>query len=1256
MRIPSMKIFSGYLKKRGLAIASVFAFVFGLASSLTASYPTGYFPNPTTNDSVIADSASRLEKQSFPSLMWEITGPNMSDPSYLYGSMHVSRKLAFHLGDTFFLAMRSVDVVALELNPAEWIDHYTFSDHYRREILGSTNHLNPESNKQFYRSLFFPDLPTAQTFTRVLNKRHNVMDHLLYRKRDATTDFEEMTYLDLFIFQAAVKMGKVVIGMEDFDISREMVERAMVPPTVQEKQRDITREQSTVRYRIGELIEDAYRKGDLDLLDSLLRISQPAQNYQTWMLYKRNEVMVSTLDSVIRSGSSVFAAAGAAHLAGDSGMIMMLRDMGYTVRPVTRHINRSQHKAKEKIDQQFIRVPLTTWHSPDGDFTVSVPQQLYSSILYADHGEYYYPDMVNGSFYAVSRFPTYGPLRGHSADQIKARFDSLLYEFVPGTISRLRDVEVDGFPGYDITSILSRGDIQRFRILFTPMEVMVFKMSGPERYMKKHRNADRFLSSLRLHIRKTHQWKQNRMSQSGFSVLLPPYHITDTSQTFSRGPKDLVMQAYDFTDSNYYMLIKGSYHDFEYLEEDDFELLFMAERLADSYDLELHDKIFTSISSFPAIRFRMAKSDKARAYQGMIVIRGPEYFLLLADGQKSAASQKFFDSFTLFQPELTGEDFQKYRDTVLLFEVMTAATPPERKPKRQSYWLLPEREVDNSHKSDRVVVPFFHHPSAQLVRLEYIRHHKYIGYSSLAEMWNHEMSHWNEDSAFTVREVITDDSGSVNSIYIVLGDSGTSRTIHHKTIQQHGVVYRLSAVSDTLMGPSPFITELFNSFTPFPDTLAGWSVFEDKGALFLKDLNSEDSVTRAQARESAGVVKFHDHNAPMLINQISTPRNNEHTFDLRRRLILALGKLTHPDITSFLEAHYKEIGDTVSLQISILQALAFQQSEEGISSFLACLSHDIPLIHKSEDIDFLFGKLHDSLEVAAALYPEILKYSRYREYEESIYRLMARLVDSNLLSNQIILDQYPDIYRNARDSWRRHLVREESEQDQLSLYYSGRSSRFRFGGTFDRVLMNYVNLLLPLYTDKEEVRILIANVLNTRTPNLKIAMAVSLWRNGIKVSDSISNELSHNQLYMAPYYIQLAKAGLENCFSDSIFSQQLMARSLLFRDANLKPGDSLIFIERQLVHTRRDSGYVYFFERKAESDRNQSLTWIGVQPLDTTQIKYDDYLRNSQGTRIYVNDKLEDLIELEMKKIATTGRQRATGIDFRKDNTRYLWY
>jgi len=64
--------------------------------------------------------AQNFKTPKYPSLFWEINGNGLKKPSYLFGTMHVSNKMVFHLSDSFYNAIRNTDMVVLELNPEYW--------------------------------------------------------------------------------------------------------------------------------------------------------------------------------------------------------------------------------------------------------------------------------------------------------------------------------------------------------------------------------------------------------------------------------------------------------------------------------------------------------------------------------------------------------------------------------------------------------------------------------------------------------------------------------------------------------------------------------------------------------------------------------------------------------------------------------------------------------------------------------------------------------------------------------------------------------------------------------------------------------------------------------------------------------------------------------------------------------------------------------------------------------------------------------
>src|SRR5258708_2844969 len=157
-------------------------------------------------------AAQKRTEKKYPALLWEITGNGLTKPSYLFGTMHVSSKLVFHLSDSFYLDIKSSDVVALELDPQLWQDQL-----FRFE--------NMESNLRFYTQGSPNDLVNEKSFRleryddrlkSALSDEPTVINGLLYRTYRTRADFEEDTYLDLYIYQTGRKLGKQATGVENF--------------------------------------------------------------------------------------------------------------------------------------------------------------------------------------------------------------------------------------------------------------------------------------------------------------------------------------------------------------------------------------------------------------------------------------------------------------------------------------------------------------------------------------------------------------------------------------------------------------------------------------------------------------------------------------------------------------------------------------------------------------------------------------------------------------------------------------------------------------------------------------------------------------------------------------------------------------------------------------------------------------------------------------------------------------------------------
>src|SRR6186713_1323703 len=146
--------------------------------------------------------AQKKAEKKYPALLWEITGNGLRKPSYLFGTMHVSSKLVFHLSDSFYLDIRNAEIVALELDPQLWQDQL-----FRFQKM--------QTNLRFYTQGSPGDYLNERSFQlekyddkikAALSDEPTVINGLLYRTYQTRADFEEDTYLDLYIYQTGKKL------------------------------------------------------------------------------------------------------------------------------------------------------------------------------------------------------------------------------------------------------------------------------------------------------------------------------------------------------------------------------------------------------------------------------------------------------------------------------------------------------------------------------------------------------------------------------------------------------------------------------------------------------------------------------------------------------------------------------------------------------------------------------------------------------------------------------------------------------------------------------------------------------------------------------------------------------------------------------------------------------------------------------------------------------------------------------------------
>ena len=237
-------------------------------------------------------------------LLWEISGNGMKSKSYLFGSIHSNDKRVFYLTDSTYFALNNATTIALE---TDIFSLFSSWDTRKDEVkIGFDNKGKPYTNSK----------KASTTF---------------YGNEDGMPQF-----LDAYFLEYCHNAQKKFFPLEKVEDQLNLLENWNIP-SGKGVNLNLTQD------RMIEL----YEKGDIQALDRVMRanLSIYPGKYDE-IIVQRNKNMVKSLDSLIRKGS-VFCGVGAGHLAGENGLINLLRKKGFHLRVV--RANYSEKAIQEKV-------------------------------------------------------------------------------------------------------------------------------------------------------------------------------------------------------------------------------------------------------------------------------------------------------------------------------------------------------------------------------------------------------------------------------------------------------------------------------------------------------------------------------------------------------------------------------------------------------------------------------------------------------------------------------------------------------------------------------------------------------------------------------------------------------------------------------------------------------------------------------------------------------------------------------------------
>lgn len=270
---------------------------------------------------------TKIYAQESKSLLWEISGNGLKQPSYLYGTIHSICEKDFLLTDATQKAFEKSQQLYLEI---DMDDPSLMSEIQKSMFMTDGTTLKKLLSESDYKKVatFFKDslqtnidmIPTIKPFA---------LSSLTMSKLLSCP----MKSYEAVFTSMATAQKKQILGLESVQEQMGAIDKMGYAKQAQVMLVKMVDEWNKGKDEFKSLI-NAYKQQDLNaLLNIMLQSSSMDAAFQQDMLVSRNLAWIPRIKTFIAEKPS-FIAVGAGHLGGKEGVIALLKAQGYTLKPV----------------------------------------------------------------------------------------------------------------------------------------------------------------------------------------------------------------------------------------------------------------------------------------------------------------------------------------------------------------------------------------------------------------------------------------------------------------------------------------------------------------------------------------------------------------------------------------------------------------------------------------------------------------------------------------------------------------------------------------------------------------------------------------------------------------------------------------------------------------------------------------------------------------------------------------------------------
>ncbi|HTF82848.1 MAG TPA: hypothetical protein VL947_14025, partial [Cytophagales bacterium] len=804
-------------------------------------------------------------------------------------------------------------------------------------------------------------------------------------------------------------------------------------------------------------------------------------------------------------------------------------------------------------------------------------------------------------------------------------------------------------------------DYQRYKIFVTPFDIFVFKIAGKQEYVNGH-EGDKFINSVKI----------NSLSHAGNKTFTPPHggysvKLKFHPQVFYDYYTGKSSLKYSDTVNGLHTIIEH-YYSFNNDYLSDSSVLKLCEESLNrspDFEKEVYRKIEETANGYTLDLIDSCKNKKYRSAK--FVLSWPHIYVLVSVGGLKILNDNYVhDSFKITEFK-SGEE-ALFVDTLAQFKVKTTSEIT-----LDHHYMKLRKDMEALARDEHYVPYVKNHNEAFELKDPLSGYSVGIFVEQLSKYYYSSAPNFGIDTLEYTKgkrsPLVLKASGEAPSghkyFYYTFNYYGSLITAHVKYIVTNEKIYVLKAY--TLKGSElgPYCKKIFDTFEPHfnhkrnlnpfvKNTRVFWrdyfsansktfKTFQENLREQVYDLEDLDSLYKAYRRIGYKEEKYFKYKSDILeeISTVGNYRSNvnfqpanylideyknsyyskgsnedDENYLLERRSDMHFNKLIADEKAQnkkleLLVRMYKEAGDTLNLQRSVLEAISKLKTKEALHYVKNLLLED-PLITSNrygESLAGIFNPMSDTLSLSKQLFPDIMQLTSIsEEYKTEIIDLVEDLVKYQKIKPKELKKMHGLVFEATLQFKKQKLNDEKvliaknivNREDVYS--YNNKTDKF----SLNTSLSDLLGTVAYLYKVDEKATKLVDKMLLSPNKVLKSELVAELLSKDKPVSDSIIVNLATDEYYSYTFYNKLRVRRLTHKFPHERTSQRKMTEIMLKNNLNVY--DSIVFLDKQYVEIAGKTGYVYIYKYRIKRLDDWKLIVLGIQPKNLEQVNISEYL------------------------------------------------